>query len=186
MSSDILETIEHEGYKIQVLLDEGARDPREDCDHLGTMAFYHRRYRLGDPLQFKDHNDLYEHLKETPHIRLPVYMYDHSGQTISTTPFSCPWDSGQLGVIFVTHDELKKAGLEYETAEQVDKVKEMLRNEVKEYDTYMQGNVLAYKVISPNKEEIDSCYGYYDKDHLLNDAKSIIGSYSQNNVGAMI
>lgn len=32
-------------------------------------------------------------------IILPVYCYEHSGITISTGSFSCPWDSGQIGYL---------------------------------------------------------------------------------------
>jgi len=34
------------------------------------------------------------------YARLPLYLYDHSGITISTGPFSCPFDSGQVGFIY--------------------------------------------------------------------------------------
>ena len=34
------------------------------------------------------------------YIILPLYLYDHSGITMSTGPFSCPWDSGQVGWIY--------------------------------------------------------------------------------------
>ena len=30
-------------------------------------------------------------------LMLPLYLYDHSGITMNTTGFSCPWDSGQVG-----------------------------------------------------------------------------------------
>lgn len=32
-------------------------------------------------------------------LMLPLYLYDHSGITMNTTGFSCPWDSGQVGWI---------------------------------------------------------------------------------------
>jgi len=34
-------------------------------------------------------------------IIMDIYLYDHSSITISTTPFSCPWDSGKVGYIYV-------------------------------------------------------------------------------------
>lgn len=39
---------------------------------------------------------------------LPLYLYDHSGITMSTTTFSCPWDSGRVGMIFCSHEEAVK------------------------------------------------------------------------------
>lgn len=44
-----------------------------------------------------------------PHIIiLPLYLYDHSGITMRTSKFSCPWDSGQVGWIYATKDTLRK------------------------------------------------------------------------------
>ena len=34
-------------------------------------------------------------------IVMNLYLYDHSGITISTTPFACHWDSGKVGYIYV-------------------------------------------------------------------------------------
>jgi hypothetical protein len=37
-----------------------------------------------------------------------VYAYSHSGLTVSTTPFPCPWDSGQLGFALVSKEDIRK------------------------------------------------------------------------------
>lgn len=37
-------------------------------------------------------------------VMLPIYLYDHSGITISTSAFSCRWDSGLVGFIFCSHE----------------------------------------------------------------------------------
>ncbi len=34
------------------------------------------------------------------YVILPLYLYDHGGITMRTNPFSCPWDSGQVGWIY--------------------------------------------------------------------------------------
>jgi hypothetical protein len=40
-------------------------------------------------------------------VILPLYLYDHGGITISCSPFSCPWDSGQVGWIYADYDMIK-------------------------------------------------------------------------------
>lgn len=37
-----------------------------------------------------------------------VYAYSHGGLTVSTTPFSCHWDSGQLGFVLLTKEDIRK------------------------------------------------------------------------------
>jgi len=103
---------------------------------------------------------------------LPLYLYDHSGITISTSPFPCPWDSGMIGAIFATWEDLRKALGEDCTMEQA---LNALKAEVKQYDDYITGNVFGYVIEEDLLEE--SCWGYYgdpEKSGLLEDAKSMI------------
>ena len=104
--------IEYNGHHINIYYDADARSPREAYDNLGTLYTAHRNYR--PEKEFDDHFDIDKvfdgrignfresFLKE--YVALPVYLYDHSGVTISTSPFSCPWDSGFFGIIAVPLD----------------------------------------------------------------------------------
>jgi hypothetical protein len=93
-------------------------------------------------------------------------MYDHSGITIQTEAFACPWDSGQIGFIYVTKDKLEEEGIT------VEKAVETLEQEVKTMDTYLTGNVYGFNLIKrePGKEDqiIDSCSGFYGEDTASN------------------
>ena len=43
-------------------------------------------------------NDLLELIGELENVViLPLYLHDHSGLTMNTSGFHCPWDSGQVG-----------------------------------------------------------------------------------------
>ena len=54
-------------------------------------------------------NELYYLVRATDqYVILPLYLYDHSGITISTRPFSCPWDSGQVGWIYASKDTFRE------------------------------------------------------------------------------
>lgn len=98
------------------------------------------------------------------YIILPLYLYDHSGITISTGRFSCPWDSGQVGYIYVAKEKIRKEWnkkLINKTFEQ--KIVGYLENEVKTYDDFLTGNVYGFS-ISDNAEtdtHLDSCWGFF-------------------------
>lgn len=66
---------------------------------------------------------------------LPVYLYDHSGITVSTSSFSCRWDSGQVGFIYVTKD---KAGDDWGCAEAC------LKSEIETLAQYLEGDVYGF------------------------------------------
>ena len=143
--------------RIEIIHDEDAVSPRED-DNFGHMVCQHRRYRLGDglPSRLSDrfHSLSSRHgLSETAFfwrwknlhkkhlLLLPLYLYDHSGLTISTSPFSCPWDSGHIGWIFVTHQKIRQEyGEEDLTLEILERAKQVLIGEVKIDDHYLRGD----------------------------------------------
>lgn len=69
-------------------------------------------------------------------IVLPLYLYDHSGITMSTGRFSCPWDSGRVGFIYVTRKDCEAAGRVWDQ----ENVEASLEDEVKVYDAYLTGD----------------------------------------------
>ena len=170
-----------EEYNVTVRYDQTPINPRE-WDNTGIMVCSHRRYNLGDEQinadDYKDWSDVLNSLDY--YVALPLYLYDHSGLTISTTRFNCRWDSGQIGYIYTTKEHLKKMG--HKTIPPKDKVKQWLKGEVEEYDKYLRGDVYTFIVEKitycslcdhPHKEVIDSCSGFYDLEHL----KDHLGEY---------
>ena len=166
----------YKGHEIVIKADSTPDDPRS-WDNAGTIVTWHRRYELGDERPRIDPQEwLAEHKND---IVLPIYMYDHSGITINTTGFSCPWDSGQVGYIFITRkDAVKEWGKKLCTKDVEKRAIAYLKCEVKTYDDYLTGNVYGYDI---DDGDGDSCWGYYpdesDKmgyEGCLREAKSIV------------
>lgn len=179
-----METIDYKGYTIGIRNDEDPMDPRKEWDNLGTMICLHRRYSLGDKHSYglEEALALEAQIPKRGGVVLPLYMYDHSGITISTSPFSCPWDSGKLGFIFVDAEKIRKEyGWKRITKARREKIEVYLRSEVQTYDDYVTGNVYSYTVQDPEGETVDSCSGFYGYDHeksgLMDAARSIVDSY---------
>ena len=162
MSNVIERILNAQGHTVEIFLDDNPNDPREDCN-IGTMCLFHKRYRLGDKHDFNSPEDLKLFINENEVVWLNVYGYDHGGLTIKTSPFSCPWDSGQLGVIFVTKEEVVKNFGDF-SEESIAKAEKCLQAEVSLYDDYVQGNVYGFRVLDGDNE-IDSCWGFYGYDH---------------------
>ncbi|MBC8560779.1 hypothetical protein [Fumia xinanensis] len=91
-------------------------------------------------------------------VLMPLYLYDHSGITMSTSPFSCPWDSGQVGWIYADRDMMEK---EYGvvTPEVIKQVQTVLENEVETYDYYLTDQCYGFQLFEGDVE-IDSCWGF--------------------------
>lgn len=144
-------------------------------DNLGTMACAHGRYNLGDKeadlTPITKHCDSWKEVKrrliteEGAKVILPLYLYDHGDLTISTQPFSCPWDSGQVGFIYITKAKLHQEFPSWKriTKQRREKLEKYLRAEVEVYDQYLTGQVFGF-IIKDEGKETDSCWGFFGED----------------------
>lgn len=187
--------IHEESYRdhtIKIIHDPDPESSR-DYDNLGTMICWHKRYNLGDKHHHDDPRDLLIELcdldsdtelsmnalferAEKRAVILPLYLYDHSGITMNTTGFHCPWDSGQVGYIYVTLEDIRK---EYDVSRVSKnlrtKIADHLRQEVQTYDHYLTGNCYGF-VVDKDDDEVASCWGFlgdYDG-YCLAEAKSSV------------
>jgi len=162
---------------IKISHSEHNESPRE-WDNLGTFAMAHGRYNIGDT-NFHSTSDLEDHIPKNA-IRLDVFMYDHSGISLSTTPFACRWDSGQVGVIFVDRDKVRK---EYNwtkiTKARKEKIEQYLKNEIETLNQFVSGEVYGFDVEVDGVSE-DSCGGFYGRDIETNGMKEYLGEYLEN------
>jgi uncharacterized protein (DUF2249 family) len=180
------ETTVASGYTMEIFVDHFPSNPRTEWDNAGTMVCFHRKYRLGDKHDYNSKDfDSWAGLKKQiikdhdPAAILPIYMYDHSGVTISTTPFDCPWDSGLVGYIYISKE---KARDEFEfkrlTAKVKQQIAEYLVSEVKTYDQYLRGDVYGFQILEGD-EVIESVAGFYGKESAITDANSCLKYYNE-------
>lgn len=148
----------------QIVIDDNPINPR-DYENLGTIictnSAYHK-YGLGD--NYSNNIEEIEAILNSPdNIALPLYAYIHSGIILSTNEFNCPWDSGQIGCIFTSKENIKKNfNIKRLTNKMVEKTKEYLKEEISIYNHYLSGEVYGYIINNSDGTEINSCYGYYD------------------------
>lgn len=174
-------------YELKVVQDESPESPR-DWDNVTTIVCFHKRYDLGDKQDYKssDFNN-WDELKEqieTDHKVLmikPLYMYDHSGITISTSPFGCQWDSGQIGWIFIEEKQwISMMGEDMDRSEE--RLLRIIDSEVETYDKYLQGEVYQYKIYEveecnlghQHRTLVECCGGYFDEEDCRSEGESFM------------
>lgn len=132
-------------YKLTVEQDEMCDSPRE-WDTLTTMVCWHRRYNLGDKHHFDTVHDMLEDLASQANIEYdedintpdlmtklapyylikPLYLYDHSGITMSTSdgyPYNDRWDAGVVGYAYISKADVLKYLVEYVLDENGERIK---------------------------------------------------------------
>lgn len=188
-------------YQIKISQDNDASSPRE-WDNLGTMVCWHSKYNLGDEnalteldglicdsgtdTDYFSPGDYLSWLESKNYVVLPLYLYDHSGITISTTSFSCPWDSGQIGFIYVSREKIRSEyGVKRVSKKKIETICGYLKSEVETYDQYLRGDVFGYQLQKVDDcgcvlDELDSCFGFYGDDIKTNGMLEHIPSEHHN------
>ena len=179
---------------LRIVQDEDPVNPRLDFDNLGKMICFHKRYNLGDAhhIDWSDFNgwdEMATHLTQAHEaaVILPLFLYDHSGLTLQTSPFSCPWDSGQIGFIYLDRTNLlneapgqpkilTKAAKAWATR--------CLLTEVEEYDQYLTGDVWGYVIEDSDGHEVESCWGFYGEDYCKTEGEEAMARWMRRQEAA--
>jgi hypothetical protein len=177
----ILKTQSYKNCTIELVSDPHPESPRT-WDNVGTIACWHRRYILGDEQPKTCATEYLENLARAVvrdaypeslfeknlqnilnkhYVILPVYLYDHSGITIRTSPFSCPWDSGQVGIIYASLEDAKLHWPKLKGKTLRSTLTACLQGEIDTYDTYLQGGVIGWVTKDEEGNQIESVWGYY-------------------------
>lgn len=178
MAHDSIETFQVGRLTVRIMQDSNPESPRE-CSNLGTMVCWHRRYDLGDGKPACDSSEFNpnEHA-----VCLPLYLYDHSGITIRTGPFSCPWDSGQVGWIYCDRATiLKEYSRKRLTKALLARIASYLESEVTTYDQYLTGDVYGF-IVEQDGEHVDSCWGFYGMEDVKAEGRASAEGWQQENV----
>lgn len=164
---------------VRVERDDHPDNPRPDQTNLGEFRLWHRQYNFGDKnTECPDQPEEFQAWAEEENaVWLPVYMYSHSGVTINTTGFSCPWDSGQIGFIYATPAQMREC---YMVTELTDEHRAMaerdLVGQIEQLDQWLQGDVWGYVIEDEDGEHIDSCWGFYGIDYAKQEAAAALAA----------
>ncbi len=163
----------YKGHQISIKYDENPESPRE-WDNICVFHVAHRNYGFGDE-NYNDSESIHEAQRvaiRAGDIVLPLYMYEHSGITISLSPFSCRWDSGQVGFVQIPRKKMiEEFGKKIFTPALKKRALKIAEGEVKTLDCYIRGEVFGYII---DDGDGDCCWGYYDVKDAMEEAEGII------------
>lgn len=169
-----IQKIQHANRTVKVHLDPEPLNPRKEYDNGTVMVHWHTRYDLGDKqVERMTAEEMVTLCKEAGdpilHI-LPLYLYDHSGITISTGAFSCGWDSGQVGWVYITESKAEEMGWDKNLS--VPRCEEIIKGEVKSYDAYLTGQMYGFVVEGRDGDQLESCWGFESEEDCLSEGKA--------------
>ena len=137
-------------------------------NNLGHLICWHGRYNLGDKHNFIDRKFFEEYVNDKDnevYCILKVYLYDHSGLALSTTPFNDKFDSRQVGYIYCTKQDLKDLGFPQDDYE---KVETELKNEITTYNDYLNNDIdyYYYEITDEDDNLVDKMTGFVNDNKI--------------------
>jgi hypothetical protein len=176
-------------YELKVVQDESPESPRE-WDNVTTMVCIGKYGYLGDKHEYKrDNFDSWEELKEqicedyNVFMIKPLYVYEHGGITISTSPNSCRFDTSFVGFIFIEEKNwISMMGEDMDRSDE--RLERIIDGDIETYDKYLQGEVYQYEVYEveecslghTHKTYVEGCGGYFDEEDCRSEGERIIDS----------
>lgn len=188
------ETDDKTGITLKIVLDNsGSTESPLDCDESVIFAVLHRwRLNPAESHGLDSPEAIEEFAKTNPEWQeFPLFMYEHGSVLYrlskSGNPFSCPWDSGRAGSIFLkTADFLgenpprgKKGEIKYgkeffpDIESAMFKAAEII---CEEYTDWCNGNIYGYMIEDQNGDHLDSCWGFIGdpNDYVLQEGRAVL------------
>lgn len=188
------EIFHHKDFSIEVTHTDCCENPREWAS--STLVTAHHRYTFGGEqlTEYGVKNYYAESIEEAFQRHLldqgltqrdiiahNVYLYDHSGLALSTGPFSCSWDSGPLGFIYETRENIRKEfGIKRISPKLEQQILDRLRDEIQLLEHWANGSVYGF-TIPDLDESLCGFYGWdYEENGLLDNARDLIDWHIQS------
>ena len=147
------------GYTIEIHTDEDPESPSQWGDDNLFLTGFHRQFHV----QRKGFTEKVTKEQSKQFWVFPLYAYIHSGVSLSLGEFSCPWDSGQVGWVYVAKEEWRLQKSARKAAEGL----------VESWNSYLSGEVYGYIIRDDEGIDLDSCWGFLgDMSYCINEAKS--------------
>lgn len=141
-------------------------DKGEGLESEGVIfATFEKRSTLSKLHRFDSPDEVLTWAKRNRWQAFPLLKYEHSAVAYSVTrsyPFTCPWDSGQVGWLLV-----KKSAFRGEKRRA-----EVAASWCKAITTWCNGWYYGYEVEDGEGNHLDSCWGFDDSDYCEQEARA--------------
>ena len=150
---DAIETLELNGYTLNIYRDEWPMNPRKWEDNIGIL--YVPQPPRG--CHFSDDDANHADALAAP-VQIQVYCLDHSGVYIGPRNPGDQWDSWLAGVYYVTADKIRA---EYGDApDAIERARDVALAELQRFSDYVAGDCYYYTIENTAGDVLESCGGY--------------------------
>lgn len=159
------------GY-VEVCMEECAyENPIRDWDHIADVMLIHRYRGLAtlddDPRDYSI-REISERYALDGGLALPIFAYDHSGVSFSTSndyPYNDPWDAGIAGIAYVSPEKARAEWGENLTPQELrEKCRDSIKSLVSLMNAVAAGECYHVTWYDTECNAVDSCGGFWKTD----------------------
>ena len=218
-------------YVYKIVLDEEPESPREWDNLGKMVCFHSRRDlgdespkcdpdgylsnlaceadpKLADTLEWLEERGMEERYRkavgrslERNYLIRELFLYEHSGLSMSSGTFEYPCDSSIFGFIYVAKAKIRQEyGFKVITKDREQQILGYLDSEVETFDQYLTGQVYGYRIfevpegVDPEElsdeeveelEEVGSLWGIYGEDCAEQEAKESVAYFEEHHAELM-
>ncbi len=177
----IAEKFEHSGMTVKIIQDEDAEAPEQD-EGLFIVTTRNRYFELLHDGQ-DAHGCMGDKVFTKQYWVFPLIAYIHSGVSLSLSgggQFSDPWDSGQIGFVFVAKSEWR---YQFRDRKKCVSAHTAAKSYVETWNQYLTGDVWGV-VVEDDGEQVDSCLGFYGMEYAKQEGRDMAEGCSESKAKA--
>ena len=179
--------------------DLGDESPRCSPDEYLSRLACEADPKLADTLEWLEERGLDERYNravgrslERNYLFRELFLYEHSGMSLSSGPFEYPCDSSIFGFIYVAKDKIRQEyGFKVLTKAREQRILGYLDGEVETSDEFLTGQAYGYRVfevpdgavpeeLGEDLEEVASLWGIYREDYAEQEAKASVAYFEEH------
>jgi len=150
--------------KLTVEYDSDATDFHDEYDGVEVYSFSNRHVNYKHPDSIEN---LEKDVEEGFAFLLSYFSHGGCVWSLRGEGPSCPWDSVDVaGVLILDKEEWKD--------EPVEKRENFARSLIQEYTKWCNGEIFGFSLSTLDKEIVDSCWGFFDKESLIESVKDVL------------
>jgi hypothetical protein len=170
--------------KVRIVDDHDTGSPLKEFSNVSKIVLFGKVKHLGDEHNYDARGGI-DFVKEVCEEECggdegfaaitDIYVYEHGGMLVSTTPFGDKWDSWRAGFAYVTMETAREESSAADEAGLREWAKSAIEDEVGTLAQYVSGDVHGFEVYDDDTDEIvESCYGFYGEDYCREEAEGAL------------
>jgi len=180
---EAVETFDVDNLSVEIHYDDSCQDFEEEFDNdedsSVIICTWERSSTVSKHNPFVEPEDAAAFAKKHKRVLYDLWKYEHgnvayrAGETGDRPgyPFTCQFDSGQVGYVLVKEEAKEWAGME---------LLEFANNHLEYFSDWCNGNVYGYIIRDADGEELDSCWGFIGFENVKDSATGQANSLSDH------